>query len=215
MKAVIFDLDGVICSTDRYHYKAWKRMADRIGVYFDEIINERLRGVSRIDSLNIILEKSGRKYSDEEKSALAEEKNGYYVEYLSNMSPADLSDDVRKTLNGLRKKGLWLAIGSSSKNTKKILSQIGLSDFFDAVSDGTNITKSKPDPEVFLKAAEMLSLPPSECLVVEDAKAGIEAARRGGFKSAGIGDAARADGVTYPITKLSDLINIVGCEEMT
>lgn len=209
MKAVIFDLDGVICSTDRYHYKAWKRMADRIGVYFDEKINERLRGVSRIDSLNIILEKSGRKYSDEEKAALAEEKNGYYVDYLSNMSPADLSDEVRKTLNGLRKKGLRLAIGSSSKNTKKILSQIGLSDFFDAVSDGTNITKSKPDPEVFLKAAEMLSLPPAECLVVEDAKAGIEAACRGGFKSAGIGDAAKADGVTYPIEKLSDLTGII------
>lgn len=209
MKAVIFDLDGVICSTDRYHYKAWKRMADRIGVYFDEKINERLRGVSRIDSLNIILEKSGRKYSDEEKAALAEEKNGYYVDYLSNMSPADLSDDVRKTLNGLRKKGLRLAIGSSSKNTKKILSQIGLSDFFDAVSDGTNITKSKPDPEVFLKAAEMLSLPPAECLVVEDAKAGIEAAGRGGFKSAGIGDAAKTDGVTYPIEKLSDLTGII------
>lgn len=208
MKAVIFDLDGVICFTDQYHYKAWKAMADEIGVYFDETINHRLRGVSRMESLNIILERADREYSEEEKEALAAKKNSLYVELLSEMTPADLSDEVKETLDALRERGLLLAIGSSSKNTKTILGRIGLSDFFDAISDGTNITRSKPDPEVFLKAAEMLGVSPAEALVVEDAKAGIEAAVAGGFKSAGIGEAAAHPKVTYPIQSFSDLLKI-------
>lgn len=208
MKAVIFDLDGVICFTDQYHYKAWKAMADEIGVYFDETINHRLRGVSRMESLNIILERADRAYSEEEKEALAAKKNSLYVELLSEMTPADLSDEVKETLDALRERGLLLAIGSSSKNTKTILGRIGLGDFFDAISDGTNITRSKPDPEVFLKAAEMLGVSPAEALVVEDAKAGIEAAVAGGFKSAGIGEAATHPKVTYPIQSFSDLLAI-------
>ena len=148
-KGVIFDLDGVICFTDKYHYLAWKEMADEIGVYFDETINNRLRGVSRMDSLDIILEKSEKTYSLQEKEALASQKNERYRELLATMSPADLSPEVMSTLNSLRQKGLRLAIGSSSKNTKFILGQLGLANFFDAISDGTNITRSKPDPEVF------------------------------------------------------------------
>ncbi|MBQ6316998.1 MAG: beta-phosphoglucomutase [Oscillospiraceae bacterium] len=209
MKAVIFDLDGVICFTDKYHYQAWKALADRLGIYFDEIINNRLRGVSRMASLDIILERADRCYTQEEKDAFAEEKNATYVELLQQMSPADLSDEVKETLHALRAAGYRLAIGSSSKNTKLILSRIGLGDFFDAISDGTNITHSKPDPEVFLMAAEMLCLPPEECLVVEDAKAGIQAAHAGGFRSAGIGEASEHPDCTYSIAHFSDLKKIL------
>lgn len=208
MRAVIFDLDGVICFTDQYHYQAWKQLADKIGVYFDEQINGRLRGVSRMDSLDIILERADREYSGEEKAQMAEEKNAIYVRLLENMTPADLSAEVKETLDELRNRGYLLAIGSSSKNTKKILKQIGLENYFDAISDGTNITKSKPDPEVFLKAAEMLGKLPEDCLVVEDAMAGIEAASRGGFKSAGVGDAAEHPQVTYAMHIFSDLLKI-------
>ncbi len=207
-KGVIFDLDGVICFTDQYHYRAWKQMADGIGVYFDEEINNRLRGVSRMASLDIILERSAKQYSAAEKEALAEQKNDIYRELLLQMSPKDLSAEVKSTLEELRNRGVRLAIGSSSKNTKIILKQIGLEDFFDAVSDGTNITHSKPHPEVFLKAADMLHLQPSECMVVEDALAGIDAAVAGGFGSAGIGEAATHDQVTFPIQKVSDILTL-------
>lgn len=205
---VIFDLDGVICFTDKYHYQAWKKMADAENIYFDEVINNRLRGVSRMASLDIILERSEKSYTEEEKTALAEEKNNIYKELLNQMTPDDLSDDVKGTLDELRNRGLKLAIGSSSKNTKLILSRLGLSDYFDAISDGTNITHSKPHPEVFLMAADYLGLKPYECLVVEDARAGIDAAASGGFESAGIGEAAEHEAVTYPIHKISDLLNI-------
>ena len=151
-KAVIFDLDGVICFTDRYHYLAWKALADRLGIYFDEKINNRLRGVSRMASLEIILERADREYSEEEKIAFATEKNDLYRDLLKNMSPSDLTDEVKDTLNELRRRGYLLTIGSSSKNTKFILERIGLGDFFDAIADGTDITNSKPDPEVFLKS---------------------------------------------------------------
>ncbi len=204
-KGIIFDLDGVICSTDMYHYKAWKALADDIGVYFDEKINNRLRGVSRMDSLNIILEKSDKEYTQEEKEEMAAKKNSIYVELLQQMSPADLSDEVKDTLDYLRSEGALLAIGSSSKNTKLILSRIGLGDYFDAISDGNNITHSKPHPEVFLKAAEYLGLEPGDCCVVEDAMAGIDAAVAGGFDSAGIGEAATHPQVTYKLTTFSDL----------
>ncbi len=204
-KAVIFDLDGVICFTDKYHYQAWKEMADGIGVYFDEVINNRLRGVSRMASLDIILERSEKSYTEEEKEKLAAQKNEIYKKLLEQMSPADLSDEVKNTLEELRKRGYKLAIGSSSKNTKMILKQLGLDGYFDAISDGTNITHSKPDPEVFLKAAEFLGMDPEACLVVEDALAGIDAAVAGGFDSAGVGEAATHEKVTYPMETFGDL----------
>ena len=143
MKAVIFDLDGVICFTDKLHYKAWKTVADEQGIYFDEKINDRLRGVSRMASLDIILEKAGRTYSAIEKEKIAEEKNNIYVSLLDTMSEKDLDDSVKNALDTLRSRGTLLAIGSSSKNTKKILEKLGLKDYFDAVSDGTNIKKVK------------------------------------------------------------------------
>ncbi len=208
MKAIIFDLDGVICFTDKYHYQAWKQLADKQGIYFDETINNRLRGVSRMDSFEIILERADKEYTQEEKEAMAAEKNDAYVELLKEMSPADLSDEVRSTLETLRERGYKLAIGSSSKNTKTILGRIGLGDFFDAISDGTNITKSKPDPEVFLKAAEFVGEKPADCLVVEDAHAGIDAAVAGGFESVGIGEAADHPQVTYKMSTFADLLDI-------
>lgn len=207
-KGIIFDLDGVICFTDKYHYLAWKKMADEIGVYFDEVINNRLRGVSRMASLDIVLERSDRVYTHEEKEQLATHKNDMYRELLLQMSPEDLSDEVKNTLDELRERGYKLAIGSSSKNAKMILKQIGLGDYFDAISDGTNITHSKPHPGVFLKAAEFLRLKPEECLVVEDALAGIDAAVAGGFSGAGIGEAATHSQVDYPIKTFADLLDI-------
>ena len=183
-------------------------MADKINVYFDETINNRLRGVSRMDSLDIILEKSDKTYSKEKKEQLAQYKNDYYVGLLKNMSEKDLSDEVRDALDTLRNRSYKLAIGSSSKNTKLILKQLGLENYFDAISDGTNISKSKPDPEVFLKSAEFVNESPGDCLVVEDAKAGIEAAYRGGFKSAGLGEAIEHPRVTYKLNSFKDLLNI-------
>lgn len=156
--AIIFDLDGVICSTDQYHYLAWKALADRLGIYFDEEINGQLRGVSRMESLEIVLGRHSSDYSAEEKMALAAEKNEIYKSYLASITPGDLSKEVRMTLHTLRQRGYLLAIGSSSKNTKQILTQLGLGQFFDAIADGTMITKSKPDPEVFLLAASMLGV---------------------------------------------------------
>lgn len=208
-KAIIFDLDGVICFTDKFHYMAWKAMADRIGVYFDEVINNRLRGVSRMESLDIILERYNGTFTQTEKEALAQEKNELYKKYLTQMSAADLSHEVSDTLEKLRKLGLKLAIGSSSKNTQFILQQIGLGGYFDAVSDGNNITHSKPHPEVFLKAAQMLCLAPDQCLVVEDAKAGIEAAIAGGFESAGLGEASEHMRVTHRLSCFADLIDVI------
>ena len=208
-KGIIFDLDGVICSTDHYHYLAWKALADRLGAYFDETINNRLRGVSRMASLEIVLERYNGTLTEEEKLAAAEEKNNTYRELLKQMTPADLSDEVKTTLDALRAKGLLLGIGSSSKNTRFILSRIGLGDYFDKISDGTNITRSKPDPEVFLKAAEYLGLEPKDCLVVEDAVAGVQAAHAAGMDAAAIGDAVSCGLATYNLGTFSDLLRCV------
>lgn len=207
-QGVIFDLDGVICFTDKYHYAAWKAVADRLGIEFNETINNRLRGVSRMDSLEIILEKYDGALSAPEKKALAEEKNELYKKLLEKMSPADLSPEVKATLDALRAAGLKLAIGSSSRNTRFILERLGLGGYFDAVSDGTNITRSKPDPQVFLMAAEFLGLRPEECLVVEDAQAGIAAAVSGGFDSAGLGEAAQCGRATYAMKAFEELTEI-------
>lgn len=208
-QAVIFDLDGVICSTDHYHYLAWKRLADELGIAFDETVNNRLRGVSRMASLDIILEAYNGKMTEADKLKCAELKNSYYRKYLEEMTPQDVSDDTKSTLDVIKSKGIKEAIGSSSKNAKFILEKIGLKDYFDAVSDGNNITRSKPDPEVFLKAAEYLGISPRNCIVVEDAKTGVEAALSGGMDCAAIGDAAKYNMATYNIIRLTDLIKFV------
>lgn len=193
IKAVLFDLDGVIVSTDNCHYRAWKQMADEEGIYFDEKINNRLRGVSRMESLEIVLERATKSYSDAEKAALAERKNNYYKELITALTPDDILPGAMENLKALKESGIKIAIGSSSKNTPVILKQIGLDSYFDAVSDGNNIKNSKPDPEVFVKAAEMLGIDPADCLVVEDADAGIEAGRAGGMKTLSVNGAKGAD----------------------
>ena len=205
LKGLIFDLDGVIVFTDQYHYKAWKQMADEKGIYFDQEINNRLRGVSRMDSLEIILERyEGHPLSDEEKQKMAEEKNDIYKKLLEQMTPADVSDEVKETLDELHRRGYLLSIGSSSRNAKYILERTGIIDKFDA----TNIKKSKPDPEVFLKAAEFLGLKPEECGVVEDAYAGIDAAVSGHMTAIAIGDAAGYDKADYKLSTFKDLLDI-------
>ena len=208
-RGIIFDLDGVICCTDQYHERAWREMAEEFGIYFDPAVSNRLRGVSREESLEIILEHAGKVFSPEEKKKMAEKKNAIYIKLLDRMSPGDLEEVVRSTLEQLRNRGCLLAIGSSSKNTRKILDKIGLGNYFDAVCDGNEITHSKPDPEVFLKAAGKIGLAVSECLVVEDACAGISAASAGGFDSAGLGDAAKDKNVTWALNTFGDLKNIV------
>ena len=177
IKGLVFDLDGVLLSTDHFHYLAWKKLADRLGIEFTKKDNERLRGVSRMESLEIVLSlKPSVSLSEDEKMAVATEKNEQYREYLKTMTPADVSDEVRQTLAALRAKGYKLAVGSSSKNTRFILERTELTDCFDAIADGNDITRSKPDPEVFLKAAELIGLDASVCAVIEDAEAGLEAA---------------------------------------
>lgn len=206
--AVIFDLDGVICHTDQYHYQAWKAIADELGIYFDKKINNRLRGVSRMESLDIILEKYEGKMSTAKREYYAAKKNDLYKELLKEMTTADLSSEVKSTLLELRAGGIKLAIGSSSKNARFILGRLGLEGFFDAISDGNNIVHSKPDPEVFLKAAQLLGMEAEACLVVEDAEAGIRAAKAAIMDSAAIGDAVKCGLATYNLDCISDLLEI-------
>ncbi|MCR5672075.1 MAG: beta-phosphoglucomutase [Butyrivibrio sp.] len=211
IKAVIFDLDGVLVFTDKYHYMAWKEIAGELGIDFTEKDNDRLRGVSRAESLEIILEKYKKEpLSQEEKAKILEKKNNLYREYLKEMSPKDVSPEVRKTLKAIRDGGLKLAVGSSSKNTAFILEKTDLTDSFDGVADGTHITRSKPDPEVFLKAAQFISEDPKNCIVVEDADAGVEAALAAGMKCAAIGSATANGKAHYNLTVITDLIKILG-----
>jgi len=214
-EAVVFDLDGVICFTDVYHYRGWKSVADELGIPFDETVNNRLRGVSRMESLEIILEPyEGQPLSDDRKVELATIKNDRYRVMLGELSPQDLDPAVRTTLDDLRGRGLKLAIGSSSKNAKYILQRIGLDDYFDAISDGTNISRSKPDPEVFLKAAEYLGIDPAKCVVVEDAVAGIDAAHAAGMYGVAMGDAADqgvGDAKLGRFADLSKVMTDLGC----
>ena len=208
-RAVIFDLDGVICETDRYHYKSWKELADSIGVSFDEAINNKLRGISRMASLDIILGESETLYSNEEKEALAEKKNIRYRELLETMTPKDLDTEVKWVLKEVKSRGLKIAIGSSSKNAKLILERLGIDSEFDVISDGNNIVKAKPDPEIFLKAAEGLGIEPKDCLVVEDAKSGVLAAEAGGMDCAAIGDARKYGIAKYNLGSINELLDIV------
>lgn len=209
MTGIIFDLDGVLVHTDEYHYLAWKKLADRLNTYFDRTINQRLRGVSRMESLEILLERyQGPGLTQEEKEQLAGEKNECYRQFLRQMNPESVDPQVRSTLQELRNRGYRLAVGSSSKNAKMILELTDLNRYFDAVSDGTNIVYSKPDPEVFLKAAEFLGIEPGMCAVVEDAASGIEAAKAAGMFAVGIGDAANCGDAHRSIGEFRDLLQI-------
>ncbi len=210
IKAVIFDLDGVIVSTDEFHYEAWKKISDEEGIPFNHTINNRLRGVSRMESLNIILERAEREYSSEEKQELAERKNEYYKKSLVNLTPDDLLPGAKDTIDELKRRKVKIAIGSSSKNTPTILKQIGLADAFDAIADGNDITHSKPDPEVFLLAASRLDIKPEECLVVEDAEAGVQAAIAGGMNVAAVGDAGlHSQDADYRLERVDEILDLI------
>lgn len=206
---ILFDLDGVLVFTDKYHYLAWKELADSLGIFFDEQINDRLRGVSRMESLEIILENAGEStFTPEEKVQLAERKNATYRRLLEQMQPSDVDEEVRRTLTELHNRGYLLALGSSSKNARYIMERTALMDYFDGIVDGTNITKSKPDPEVFVKAAGRLNLKPEECAVVEDADAGIRAAKDGGMLAVAIGEKVTENATDYRISGISQLLKI-------
>lgn len=208
-KAVIFDLDGVLVTTDHYHYLAWKRMAEQYGIHFDQTINERLKGVSRMKSLNIILEQSEKQFTEDEKVNMAEYKNNVYKDYLKNLSEHDLLDNVKKTLLMLKEKGIKIAIGSSSKNTKFILHQIGIYDMFDGISDGSQAQYSKPHPEIFMNAAMMIDVPCEECLVIEDAEAGCIAAKSAGMDVAGISSANTSKYADYHIENMIEVLALL------
>jgi len=187
IKACIFDLDGVIVDTAVYHFKAWKRLADELGINFTEHDNERLKGVSRVRSLEIILELGGVTKTEAEQQELATRKNTWYVEMINRMTPAEILPGAKEFLETCRATGIKTALGSASKNSGTILDKINMAHLFDAIVDGNHVSKAKPDPEVFLKGAETLGVTPAECVVFEDAIAGVEAAINGGMKVVGIG----------------------------
>jgi beta-phosphoglucomutase len=185
--ACIFDLDGVIVDTARYHFIAWKRLTDMLGIHFTEEDNERLKGVSRMASLEIILEIGGRKIEESRKHEYAELKNKWYVDYISKMTPDEVLPGCLDFIKELKSANIRVAIGSASKNTPLILARVGILELFDAVADGNIVKKAKPDPEVFLKAAEMVGIEPGKCVVFEDAVAGIQAALNAGMLCVGVG----------------------------
>jgi beta-phosphoglucomutase len=187
IKACIFDLDGVIVDTAVYHYKAWKRLANELGFDFTEHDNEKLKGVSRMASLDLILQWGGLTKTDAEKQGLAEKKNAWYVDMINHMTPAEILPGAKEFVESCKSVGIKTALGSASKNAGTILEKVGIDHLFDVVIDGNQVSKPKPDPEVFLKGAEELNIPPANCVVFEDAIAGVEAAIAGGMKAVGIG----------------------------
>ncbi|MEM1319857.1 MAG: beta-phosphoglucomutase [Bacteroidota bacterium] len=190
VKACIFDLDGVIVDTAVYHYQAWRRLANDLGFDFSEQENEKLKGVGRMDSLNLILQWGGKDLSEEEKMALAAKKNDWYVESIQQMNGEEILEGVLPFLEELQQRGIRISLGSASKNAPVILKRVGLYDRFDAIIDGNHTTIGKPHPQVFLKGAEALGVEPSHCIVFEDAAKGIDAALRGGMYAVGIGNPA-------------------------
>jgi beta-phosphoglucomutase len=187
IRACIFDLDGVLVDTAKYHFLAWKRLAAELEIELTEIENEKLKGVSRMQSLEIILSLGGTSLPLEEKERLAAKKNIWFNEFVSAMQPNEICPGVKPMLKQLKKDGYKVALASSSKNAKTILEVLGIENEFDAVVDGTMIVHTKPDPEIFLLAAKMLNVQPAECIVFEDAASGVEAALRAGMKCIGIG----------------------------
>ena len=187
IKACIFDLDGVIVDTAKYHYLAWKRLAADLGFEFKPEHNERLKGVSRVRSLEILLEVGGLSFSNEEKEIMATLKNEWYLEFIHKMAPDEILPGVLRFLTELRQAGVKVALGSASKNAPLILQQLKINQYFDAMIDGNKVSKAKPDPEVFLKAADELGVDPTDCVVFEDAEAGVDAALSGNMRCVGVG----------------------------
>lgn len=200
----IFDLDGVIVDTAKFHYLAWQRLAKELGIIFTETDNERLKGVSRMESLDILLSLGSKSYDQRVKDEMATRKNAWFVDYINAMKPEDVFPGVHELLQQLRKQGYKLGLASSSKNAATVLSRVGIADLFDTVVDGNMIKNSKPDPEVFLLAASNLKAKPSECVVFEDAEAGVEAAVRAGMKSVGIGSPQQLSKANRVVARTGD-----------
>jgi beta-phosphoglucomutase len=205
IKALIFDLDGVLVDTAIYHYKAWKRLANHLGFDFTEEENEKLKGVSRVRSLELILEWGGVSKSAEEQKKLTDLKNSWYVEMIQEMHPSEILPGAKEFLEVARAAGLKTALGSASKNSETILQKVGLTHLFDVIIDGNKVTASKPDPEVFLKGAEALGIAPENCLVFEDALAGVQAALGGGMKVIGFGTAQNLPGANLVVAGLHEV----------
>jgi beta-phosphoglucomutase len=186
-EAALFDLDGVLVDTAKYHFLAWKQIGDALGFEFTVQDNERLKGVSRMDSLNILLSIGKLDFTEAEKESLADKKNKLYVDYIAQIGEEELLPGTLKLLKALRLGGVKIAIGSASKNTPLIIERLGIRNYFDAISDGNSISKAKPDPEVFIRAAEMLKVSPENCVVFEDAEAGVKAAKNAGMYAIGVG----------------------------
>ncbi|MBC2092941.1 beta-phosphoglucomutase [Listeria seeligeri] len=207
LKGVLFDLDGVITDTAHYHYLAWKKTAESIGIEFDEAFNENLKGVSRIDSLLLILKKDNREndFTEEEIEALAADKNEFYVSLLQEITPADVLPGIKELIMALKKQNLKCAIASVSKNARTVLSALEMEQEFDYIVDAAKITKSKPNPEIFIEATRGLGLKSSEVIGIEDAQAGIEAINAAGIISVGVGSGLRDADMTVKHTGLLDL----------
>lgn len=203
--ACIFDLDGVIVDTAVYHFLAWKRLADQLGIPFTKEDNERLKGVSRMASLEIILEIGGRKLNDNRKQEYATLKNNWYIDYISKMTSDEILPGSLRFINELRDVNVRVAIGSASKNTPLILKQVGILELFDAVADGNNVRNAKPDPEVFYKAASMLGIKPENCVVFEDAIAGVQAALNAGMMCIGVGSANILTKAHFVVSGLNEM----------
>lgn len=203
VRAAIFDLDGVLTDTAEYHYLGWQRLADEEGVPFDRQRNEALRGVSRNESLLLLLD--GREVSDEAFAEMAERKNGYYLEYLQDMSPADLLPGAVELVQDAKARGWKVAIGSSSKNAGFVLDALGITELFDAVADGHSVERAKPEPDLFLRAAELLDVPPETCIVVEDAESGVDAALAAGMIAVGVGPQERVGHATHHFETVQDI----------
>ncbi|MEM1258461.1 MAG: beta-phosphoglucomutase [Bacteroidota bacterium] len=191
IKGFIFDLDGVITDTAELHFQAWKKLANDMGWQFDRGVNEKLRGVSRMDSIHIIREHNKAEVSEEKLMELATSKNDIYVASLDQITPDDYLLGAQELLNLIRKEGFLVALGSASKNSPKVLEQLDAKKYFDVIGDGNSVSKSKPAPDIFLFGAEQLGLKPEECIVYEDAESGVDAAKAGGFHSVGIGPKER------------------------
>jgi beta-phosphoglucomutase len=205
VKGCIFDLDGVIVDTARYHFIAWKELANELGFEFTEKDNERLKGVSRMRSLDILLEIGGLDFPQEKKEELAKKKNDIYRSYILKMTPDEILPGALEFIKEVKENDILTAVGSASKNAMTILDRLQLTSWFDAIIDGTKVSKAKPDPEVFLKGAEALNLHPIDCVVIEDAKAGVEAALRGGMKCVGIGSPENLGRAHLVVSGLHDM----------
>jgi beta-phosphoglucomutase len=206
IKACIFDLDGVIVDTAHYHFLAWKRLADELNINFTEHDNERLKGVSRLHSMDILLEIGGVEMTVEQRETLANKKNAWFVDFIEKMKPTDIFPGVKHLVEELRQNGIKVGLASSSKNAKTVIRLLQIQEMFDAVVDGTMVTHSKPDPEIFLLAAKLLDIDPMYCLVFEDAEAGVEAALAARMKCIGVGEAFRLKEANLIVSKTGEFV---------